>query len=265
MTTDPLLAPALAGRPYEDVYIADMHAHIGPWDRSHMGTLPAAEMAHTMDLLGVRVACISDMRALFAGGKDLGNDNAFAAAQAFPGRFLPYIVVKAEFACMMERELERCLARGKVAGIKLYGAYDSPHIRPAFEFANAHSLNMLCHGIGPPELTRTLAEEYPEARIIIAHLGMWDGIQPNPHVELVRTHDNLYSDLSASMAPFGGLTRLVERVGSHKVLLGTDFPLHDASFEVGRVLFAQLPEQDRRNILGLNLARLLDLPVDVAL
>jgi predicted TIM-barrel fold metal-dependent hydrolase len=43
----------------------------------------------------------------------------------------------------------------------------------------------------------------------------------------------------------------------HHDVFGSDFPLHDLAFQLGRLWFARLPDEHKRMILGLNMLRIL--------
>ncbi len=57
------------------------------------------------------------------------------------------------------------------------------------------------------------------------------------------------------------MTRAVDILGTERVLWGTDAPLVDFSHRLGVVLDTELSEQQMRQVLGLNAARLMGLPV----
>ena len=74
---------------------------------------------------------------------------------------------------------------------------------------------------------------------------------------VVRDCPNVYADLASSIAPMGGFEALVDMVGARKVLYGSDAPLHDMAYQIGRVLFAKMSDEDKADILGHNLERLI--------
>ena len=57
------------------------------------------------------------------------------------------------------------------------------------------------------------------------------------------------------------LEEMVIRAGAQHVLFGTDMPLLGGRAQVGRILTARLTDDEKRLILGLNAARIFDLPV----
>jgi predicted TIM-barrel fold metal-dependent hydrolase len=52
---------------------------------------------------------------------------------------------------------------------------------------------------------------------------------------------------------------MVDRVGSERVLFGSDGPFHSFIAEFGAVVYARISEEAKENVLGRNTARLLHL------
>jgi predicted TIM-barrel fold metal-dependent hydrolase len=69
-------------------------------------------------------------------------------------------------------------------------------------------------------------------------------------------YDNLFLDLAASASHCGALERMVEIAGVEKVVYGSDFPLLDLSYQMGRVLHARLTREQKRAVFCGNARRL---------
>ena len=243
--------------------IIDAHGHLGRWEATHIPGGDAAGLVRSMDACGVAAICVSAFAAIGPAPRE-GNDLTMAAADAHPGRIYGYVGVNPNFPDEVRPELERCLAHPRMRAIKLHAgihAYpvDGDAYLPAFEIAHERGLCVLIHGGGAREL-RGLARRYPRANLLWAHVGGWDGRTPSDMVEACRECPNLYADLASSVAYFGALEALVERCGAHKVVFGSDTPLLDVRFALGRVLFSALDEPAQARVLGGNAGRLLGLP-----
>ena len=57
----------------------------------------------------------------------------------------------------------------------------------------------------------------------------------------------------------GTIEFLVEGVGGDRVLFGSDMPLIDGKFGVGRIVTADISDEDKKKILGLNAMKLLNI------
>jgi len=222
-----------------------------------MNAPDAAGMVRSMDRLGIRATTISAGDAV---GPDVpgGNDQVSAAMQAFPGRFLGYAVADPKAPGAIAAELERCFRTPGFQGIKLHCethgyAADSDNYRPALEYAETHGLCVLIHG----SITDRMLETYPHAQFLLAHAGGWNGSLAHPMIAQCRRYPNLHLDLASSNAFHGAMEKLVEAVGADRIVHGSDCPLMDPGFQLGRVLAARLSPADRKKILHDNAARLL--------
>jgi hypothetical protein len=96
-----------------------------------------------------------------------------------------------------------------------------------------------------------LAARYPEAKLIMAHLGGdWEY-----GVKVARDHPNIYVDTSGSLAEMDSIERLVEEVGIERVIFGTDNS--DLSYCLGKIAGAALTPAQREAIFWQNAARLI--------
>jgi hypothetical protein len=189
-----------------------------------------------------------------------GNDRVAAAMRAYPGRFLGYATVDPNEPEAMVGELERCFDQLGFHAIKFhcdthgYPA-DGENYRPALEFANAHGLAVLIHG----RITEEMLKRYPHAQFLSAHVGGWDGRSPNHAVELAKIYPNIYCELCSSVCYNGAMEKLVEEVGADRIVYGSDTPLMDAGYQLGRVLGAKIDAEDKEKILYRNALRLFHL------
>ena len=112
-----------------------------------------------------------------------------------------------------------------------------------------------------PEEFASLANEFPEVRTIIAHLGnSWDG-DPTHQVAAVQKarHGNLHVDTSSSMSILSGLLEwAVQEIGSDHILYGSDSPLYHAPTQRSRIDLADITDDDKRKILRGNALRLFE-------
>jgi predicted TIM-barrel fold metal-dependent hydrolase len=76
-------------------------------------------------------------------------------------------------------------------------------------------------------------------------------------VELGSECPNLYYELTAVTDDYGAIELICEKVGSERVLFGTDLPWFDTHHGIGAVLSAEIDDEDRHNILHRNGEKLL--------
>jgi predicted TIM-barrel fold metal-dependent hydrolase len=101
-----------------------------------------------------------------------------------------------------------------------------------------------------------MAREYTGAHYIMAHAG---GSVPAmvTAVEIVKRNTNIFIDTAFSLAFEGNVEWLTGELGSEKILFGSDMPFFDPRIDFGRVVWARIPEPSKKNILGLNMKKLL--------
>lgn len=103
-----------------------------------------------------------------------------------------------------------------------------------------------------------IAKKYKNVRFIGAHFGgyrCWD------ELDCYKGLDNVYFDTSSSLPFISAETaaKLIRKFGVEKFFFGTDFPMWDATEELGRFLKIPLTESEREKILAKNLKTLLKL------
>jgi len=260
---------ALAGLPlgrYVGAPVVDAHCHLGSGGRFVQPLSAAGDLVRTMDRIGIEQACVFPTLAITL---DMlgGNGMALEAAAEFPERLLAYISVDPHRpVAAIQDELRRCFDAG-ARGIKLHTQlanypFDGSNYRPAFAFAHEHRLPLISHGIGSPDTLRGVARRYPDAHFIVAHAGASGppagaaGASTGLHA-VAREEPNVYLDLASSVGRFGSFVASVQAAGAGKHVFGSDTPWMCQSHQIGRVLLAPLPEEDKRRILGGTMAALL--------
>jgi len=107
-----------------------------------------------------------------------------------------------------------------------------------------------------------LCKKHPEINFILAHAGsINDTFHLDRLIEIAKRVNNLYLDLTGSVPYFGIIERFVKEVGPERVLYGSDIPFIDATGPLGRVLYTKIKDEDKEKILGLNMAKLLDINI----
>jgi len=242
--------------------VVDAHAHVGCWERTITTVRTTADIVTSMQRCGVHKMVVSSFAAIH-GEMRVGNDQTAAAVRECPGHLYGYAVANPHYPEEAEAEMRRCFERLEgFVGLKLHcGLHGLPLRHPGYEralaFANERELPVLVHGQGTDDW-EAMARRYAGASFIVAHGCAWDGTDP-AGAELygpVRDVPNLYVDVAGSAAHRGALRALVDRVGAQKVLFGSDFPMFDLAFELGRVVLSDLQPAERVALCGGNAMRL---------
>ncbi len=242
--------------------VIDAHAHIGFYKVFHTPQNGTEGLLRVLDRTGMAELWISSLVGLDA---DIayGNDMVAAAVAAAPGRLCGYACVNPYEPALVLPELERCFRTLGMRAIKLHPQLnvcpeDSPLYEPVYAWADARGLAVLNHSWGSPANLRRVARQYPNMRILVAHYGSaWDGVHPNETLQAVRELPNVWVDTAGSGAYLGAIERTYEAVGGEKLVFGTDVPFLDASYQIGNVVYADIPEADKRRILRENFLTML--------
>ncbi len=251
----PLIEHGRGGRCLDDVPIFDVHAHIGDFPYAES---PSLELqVKEMDRIGIDCTAISSSEALF-GDISGGNDGVAEAIRRYPGRFIGYCHVSAQFPELMLSELERCFANPGFGGIKVYQVgtdFDDPLFDPVWDFARERKLPVLAHTWGG-ELTGLdrAAEKCPEVAFMAAPAG--SGFAYQPYIEAAKRVSNLYLDLTYSREHTNMIELFVKEIGADRIVWGSDAPCFSMSHQIGKMLFARIADTDKRKIIYDNAAAL---------
>jgi len=233
----------------------DSHSHVGRWNIFDAYDLK--DQIAEMDRLGVRVSAISSLVAL-SGEIRRGNDVVAAALKAYPGRFLGYAHISANYPDDILPELKRCFAVKGFKGIKVYQTgipYSDPLFKPVWKFAEEHAVPVLAHTWAATLAGfDKVAKAHPDIPFLVAHAGSdWTY---KAYGEAARRTKNLYLDLTYSRDHVGLIEHFVETVGASRLVWGADVPLLSMSQQVGKILFARISDKDKKRILWDNGARI---------
>lgn len=184
-----------------------------------------------------------------------------------PGRIGGYVYVSPEHANAQD-VVRRGVEDAGMEGVKLWvsALCDDPCVNPVMEQAIGYGVPVLIHsfykayGQLPHESigwnVANIARRYPEAKIIMAHLGgnCYDGIPA------IRDCPNVWCDFSGSLFRGDELDYAVSFLGAERLLFGTDMP-HFFLDSFGQVLEADLTEYQRELIFWRNAAKIFDTQV----
>jgi predicted TIM-barrel fold metal-dependent hydrolase len=193
------------------------------------------------------------------------NDYVLAYRDIAPEVVLPFCYVNPRHTKEAVREIERCVGKHRMVGIKLWVSCraSDPLLDPILETAVAFDVPVLQHAWlktsgnlpseSTPEDVAKLAKQHLRARIIMSHLN---GHNPRG-LEAVADCPNVVVDTSGGDPESGMVELAVSRLGSHRVVYGSDAPIRHFAVCLAKVLGANLPQTVIKDILWNNAAQLL--------
>jgi len=233
--------------------VCDCHGHLGSSTPHHVIESSLDDMVGEMDRFGVRVCCVFGLEGVFADER-YGNGLVAEAIRRYPDRFIGFTMVNPNHGeRVMVEELERGLEAG-VRGIKLicdYHGYprEGPLVDVACRFAHDHRQFILHHYWGGAAQMERVCRTYPDACFFTGH-------STPEYAHFVRQVDNLY----ISTCPFhewGQTEHYVALYGADRILFASDLTDLPIAWGLAPIMYARIPEEDKRRILGGNLKRLL--------
>lgn len=229
-----------------------------------------AELIKAADALAIDQLCcsiLSDPRDATPEMFRLCNDDLLEVMREYPGRILGYCFVNPGWTREALAEIDRCVQDFGMIGIKLYNTYhaDDPVVFPIAEKAIELGVPILHHAgycidhvkMGQPHLSHAghlaeLGRRYPEARIIVGHLG--GGGDWEWQIKALRHVPSVYVDTSGSVVDEGLIEMAVRELGAKRLLFATDMTMCGG---VGKLLGARISERARQRIFGLNMQQIL--------
>lgn len=193
------------------------------------------------------------------------NDLCLRACDTAPDRLLPFCYVNPEHVDESLAEIERCIGSHRFVGLKLWVALraNDPRVATVVEAATAHGVPVLQHawhkttgnlvGESTPADVAKLARAVPDAKIIMAHLN-GHGLRG---IERIQACTNIYVDVAGGDPELGMVDTACQRLGYRRVVFGTDAPIRHYGTVVGKVLAADLTDEQKRAIFWDNAVRLL--------
>ena len=248
--------------------ILDVHCHLAGLP----GVTPDDRMARLLeyaDRFGVDRVCVSMGLTWLAVPTPADfrrqNDQVLAALEHWGERAFGFAYLNPHFVDESLAELERCVARGPMVGVKLWVARRcaDEQIDPIVRRATELKALVFQHtwwkatgneaGESTPADLAALAARHPNATLICGHTGGdWER-----GIRAIRPFGNVFADLAGS-DPTAGMTEMaVRELEAQRVLFGSDAPGRSFASQLAKVIGADVPERDKRLILGENLKRLL--------
>jgi len=261
---DPIVACLRVGKPLSEEFVLDAHGHIG-----HPGCMgvhvplaynDADNLVKTMDRIGIDMCCFSPWSGIITGDPE-ANDISLDAVARHPGRLVAYGCDNPNYPEVFKAEYERVFVSGKVMGYKPYPRhgveFDAPQLALLMEWSNENEKPVLCHAM-KPEISRTLAERYPKASFLVAHTGSSWALAEGT-AEVAREFKNVYGEITYTSILYGFIEFFCEEASPEQLLFGSDCVMRDAAPQLGWVGWARIPYEQKKMVLGQNMADIMKL------
>jgi uncharacterized protein len=245
----------------ESMRVVDSHAHVDEYEAFGWFDPPEA-MIELMDEAGIEKAVVmayADTPVLKPDALRYLHD----ACKKYPGRLIPYARINphADNAAVL---LEEAIVNLGMKGLKIHqesvtaAAHHRSVVRLVRKAAEFNAPVLFHSGDEPlslPQQFAKLAEDAPEATIILAHLGGYH--HTDDAIRICERYDNLLVDTSACPYPHK-VKEAIEKLGAHRVLFGSDGPGCNPKLELQKIMRVGLSEDEQRLVLHDNIMSVLE-------
>lgn len=220
--------------------------------------------------LGVKHICGSALSVdKLAEGKDawetarLFNLEALKMREYYGDFYIPGMHIHPDYVEASCREIERM----RCLGVKLIGelvprrfGYDYGHrgLDKIFDCAAAHGMVVSFHS-QDDDLMDEMVSRHKDVKFVAAHPLEKPTLLR--HIQRLQRNENCYLDLSGTgMFRYGMLRRLIDDVGTDRILYGSDYPICSPAMYVGAIVLDEtLSETEKHLILSGNAKHLLEI------
>lgn len=239
--------------------IIDSHAHVGMFNSWPLVRGAPDDLVAMLRAEGVDYALISSAQALYYDCR-AGNVEALEAATRHK-ELLPLLCVNPRRRQEAMDELGDMRERGFV-GVKLHPTSHeyslvSGEAEVVLDRCERNEVTVLTHSAEDdprcnPAAIAAVAERHPSLKLVVGHACLFSSREA---VAMAERYPNVYLELSVNYEA-AKLEDTVERLGSRRLLFGSDAPLHHPSVMLQRIRVIGLGTDDAENILCGNARRL---------
>ncbi len=242
--------------------IIDIHTHLGKGDPGHrplQGGLLPEETLRLMEEAGVDKAVVFPVKY-----RDfrVAIEEIKSYVDRYPARLIGFARVgNTEDAADI---LEWAVKELGMKGVKIHHGLeqiptDSPHLAACMRKAEELNVPVIFDAFLDNADKAIAAAEKHDGPIILGHMGgLWYTETIDKCIACAERRSNVYLETS-SVVLYEKIEEAVRRVGSERILFGTDGPVIHPGPEIEKIRILRIAEADKANILGENARRLLGL------
>jgi predicted TIM-barrel fold metal-dependent hydrolase len=258
----------------EDPFIVDSHCHYGYCSNFYMPDVTPERMIRIMDKSRIKRICATHIVGLYTHNIEYALSETLKIIKQYQGRLYGYAIYDPFLAKKSLELIAEHLSYNGFVGVKIHPAMheypvDGEDYEPLWEYANEHRLVVLIHTwdatplntypyevvpaqtYAQPKLIDEIAERFPLIRFLLGH-GGGHYYGQRQAIEMARKHDNVYIDICGEAKGFGVVEWFVRELGASKILYASDMNWLDPRGHIGRVLGANIEENEKELILYKN-------------
>lgn len=240
--------------------IIDAHAHYGKW----FFPIYASDMRSIKDLMlrfNMKAAICSSSKAIVYNLIE-GNRELFQSLDPSSGIY-GYVTVNPNYLELSKDEIKRYLELPEFRGVKFHTTYsgvpiDSKEFRELIEYAEPYDKPFLLHTYSQKDVrdVENLAKRFGGVKFIMGHMGgtetSWTGKNWKSAISASSEYSNIYLEICMTHLEAGKIEEAVERVGSQRILYGSDMTLLNPAHTIGMIMSSEISKEDKERIFYIN-------------
>jgi uncharacterized protein len=254
--------------------IIDTHLHLGGLPYLYMPSNTEKNIIGLLKKSGIKKAICANHGSLST--VTYGSDELFETLKEYDDFLYGYLVFNPNFKDLSLKSIKRNINIEHIVGIKIHPSWhlcypDDERYESFWQFAADRDVPVLTHSWDPDVLNKSqkfsdpfgfenIIRKFPALKLILAHAG-GRGEMHYKVITLMEKYPGIYVDFAGDSFVPGLIEEYVNRVGSGRLLFGSDMPWVDIRFHLANVLNLDIPESDKKNILGLNALKLFNLKI----
>jgi predicted TIM-barrel fold metal-dependent hydrolase len=223
---------------------------------------PPERVIRFMDMVGIDKAVVSTY-CNTPGIKDDALEYVAENVAKYPDRLIPYVRLDPWYGQRTLEVLTKAVEIYKFKGAKLHPVHYSLH---PFGEDTVNIMKRAAHYVIPvlfhcsdemmclPYQIEEACRQSPDTKVILAHMGGF--FHRADAIEVAYNNENVYLDTCEFPYP-EGIREAARKLGSRKLLFGTDLPTDNPFFEIEKIKCIHLPKEDEDNIFFKNIASIL--------
>jgi len=257
--------------------IIDVNAYLGRWPFMPLKYETAKDILALMDRAGIDKAVVTSLNSVFYYNYEAGNFELCEVCKQYSGRLIPFAVINLNFVNWRDH-LRECVDKYGVKGVKLHPDYHKYSLlsndmsKLAEEarklnlpiFIQTSLLDMRHHPgycFVPETSILEVAQVINQYRenVFIVGGGKHFSSTVQQLLRYASKNQNFYISSDGLGGPFDCIERLIEQIGSSRLLFGTRMPILYAEASKLMIEKSDISEDDKRKILGENAKKIFSL------
>jgi uncharacterized protein len=253
----------------KNVKVIDSHLHLGYLSSLNIPGASDNKIISTLKEFGVKKAVVSHHGGLST--IEYGNIKLFELLALYSDFLYGLLVFNPNFEDESLKMINEFYEDKNIIGIKIHPSWHLCYpadirYKKFWALAEERQIPVLTHSWNPnvpnkvqkfsdPFNFEEIIKRHPDLRLILAHAG-GRGDYLYKVIDLLEKYPNLYADFAGDIFEPGLIEAYVKKLGSKKLFFGTDMPWIDVRYYLVNILNAGINDEDKENILGLNVAGL---------